>query len=194
MNEVIVAITGASGVAYAVRLLNFLAERGIRTHVSITEAGAVVMEQELDVRVDLYAPDLSRLIERPTEVVYHHYSNIGASIASGTCAAEGMVIVPCSMNTVGAIASGLAGNLVERAAAVMMKEGLKLILVPRETPLSAIHLQNMARLAEAGVCVLPAMPGFYHRPRAINDLVDFVVGKILNRLGIDNDLVAFDAE
>ncbi|NOZ22087.1 MAG: UbiX family flavin prenyltransferase [Planctomycetes bacterium] len=194
MNEIIVAVTGASGAAYAVRLLNFLAERGIRTHVVITEAGAVVLEKELDVRLDLRVPDLGRWIGEPSRVTYHHYSNIGASIASGTCAAEAMVIVPCSMNTLGAIASGLARNLIERAAAVMMKEGRPLILVPRETPLSAIHLQNMTRLAEAGACVLPPMPGFYHRPRTLEDMIDFVVGKILNRLRIDNDLVAFDAD
>ncbi|MEW6355137.1 MAG: flavin prenyltransferase UbiX [Planctomycetota bacterium] len=194
MNEIIVAITGASGAAYAVRLLNFLAERGVRTHVVITEAGAVVLEKELDVRLDLRAPDLSRLIERPTNVTYHHHSDIGTGIASGACAAEAMVIVPCSMNTLGAVASGLAGNLVERAAAVMMKEGRPLILVPRETPLSAIHLRNMARLAEAAVCVLPAMPGFYHRPKGLDDMIDFIVGKILNRLRIENDLVTYDAE
>ena len=194
MKEIIVGITGASGAAYAVRLLKFLHEKGILTHLTITEAGAIVLQKELGVRMDLQNPDLSELLGGDANVRYHHYSDVAAGISSGTCRAEAMVVVPCSMNSLGAIAGGLAGNLIERAAAVMLKEGRPLILVPRETPLSIIHLQNMLRVGEAGACVLPAMPGFYGRPKRVDDIIDFIVGKILNRLGIENSLVAYDAE
>lgn len=194
MKEIIVAITGASGAAYAVRLLGFLRGVGVRVHLTVTEAGAVVVRKELGLSLDLRAPDLKALAGDAALVTYRHYSDIGASIASGACSAEAMVIAPCSMNTLAAISAGLAGNLVERAASVMLKEGRPLVLVPRETPLSAIHLRNMLRLAEAGACILPAMPGFYTGPKTVGDVVDFVVGKILNRLGIENHLVVWDGK
>lgn len=194
MKEIIVAVTGASGAAYAARLVRFLLSRNIRVHLTLTEAGAMVVENELGIALDLRAPDVERFAGSSTGVTYHHFADVGASISSGTCKAEAMVVVPCSMNTLAAIAAGLAGNLVERAASVMLKEGRPLIVVPRETPLSPIHLQNMLRLSEAGACVLPAMPGFYGEPKTIDDMVDFVVGKILNRLGIENDLVAWNVE
>jgi len=194
MNEIIVAITGASGVAYAARLLAVLAERSVHVHLLVTEPGALVLERELGIGLDLRAPDLSPLIDPSAGVTYHRHDDIGAPIASGSSSAEAMVVVPCSMDALGAMAAGLSRNLSERAAAVMLKEGRPLIVVPRETPLSTIHLENMLRLARAGACVLPAMPGFYHGPERVEDVVDFVVGKILNRLGIENDLVVWDGE
>lgn len=194
MKEVIVAVTGASGAVYATRLLRCLVERGVRVHLTISQAGAIVIGKELGIAVDLREPDIERLVGAPAEVRYYHYADIAAGLSSGTCKAEAMVVVPCSMNTLGAIAAGLAGNLIERAAAVMLKEGRRLIVVPRETPLSAIHLRNMLRLSEAGACVLPAMPGFYHGPKGVDGLVDFIVGRILDQLGIENDLVVWHAE
>jgi 4-hydroxy-3-polyprenylbenzoate decarboxylase len=119
---------------------------------------------------------------------YYPIEDVGASIASGSFRTAGMAIVPCSMGTLSGIAQGASGNLLERAADVMLKEGRPLVLVPRETPLNAIHLEHMLRLARLGVRIVPAMPAFYHRPRTMEDLVDFVVGKILDAMGIDHEL------
>ena len=122
------------------------------------------------------------------EIIYHHYEDFGAGIASGSFLTSGMVICPCSMGTLASIAGGHSENLIQRAADVHLKERRKLIVVPRETPLSSIQLDNMKRLAEAGATVMPAMPGFYHTPRSIQDLVDFIVGRICDHLGIEHKL------
>ena len=186
MKPVVVAITGASGAIYAKELLAVLVRRRVPVHLTMTEAGARVLNEEMQARVDVnrFAP--SALVRGAgTLVTYHHYSDIGAAIASGGHVTSGMVIVPCSMNTLGAVAAGLGRNLIERAAAVALKERRPLIVVPRETPLSSIMIENMLRLSNAGACVLPAMPAFYHHPKNVKDLVEFVVKRILAHLSLD---------
>lgn len=180
---VVVGITGASGAIYAQELLAALLHRRVRVHLTITEAGARLLREELGVKVDVDDFSPSALIRGAGRLItYHHYSDIGAPIASGSYPTDGMAIVPCSMNTLAAVAAGLGRNLLERAAAVTLKERRPLVVVPRETPLTDIMLENMLRLARAGACVLPAMPGFYKHPKSISDLVEFIVEKILEHL------------
>lgn len=185
-----IGITGASGSIYAVRLVEELVKQGHRLHLVISEAGWQVFSDELgwDTR------DRARLLEerfgvgRLAKVHYHDLREFGAPIASGSYKSDGMVIVPCSMGTLSAIAHGASNNLLERAADVMLKEGKRLIVVPRETPLNQIHLENMLKVAQAGGKILPAMPGFYHLPQSMEDLIDFVVGKIMDALDIEHSL------
>jgi 4-hydroxy-3-polyprenylbenzoate decarboxylase len=218
----VLAITGASGVAYAVRLLEVLSAAGCDVYLSISAAGRSVLKQELDLAVDLddfnasmmmldrgHHPEDEKLKEvrslagisseessvlsvptgEPGEICYCHYEDLEAPIASGSFPTDGMVVCPCSMGTLGAIVHAAGTNLIHRAAEVHLKERRKLILVPRETPLSMVHLENMKRAAEAGAVVLPAMPGFYHRVTAVADLVDFLVGRICDQLGIQHALI-----
>ncbi|NQT20704.1 MAG: UbiX family flavin prenyltransferase [Planctomycetes bacterium] len=190
MKDVVVAITGGSGAAYARRLVDVLADKLDRVHLVVSRHGAQVASMELG--VNLNASDFSVvefLGRRADAVTVHHYRDMAAPIASGSNTVEAMVVVPCSMRTLGCIAGGCGDNLIHRAADVMLKEQRPLILVPRETPLSAIHLENMLRLARAGACVMPAAPAFYHNPQCIDDLVDFLAGRILSRLGIRSDLL-----
>jgi len=190
MKKLIIAITGASSVIYAKRLLEVLSQEDIFIHLTISEAGAVIIKNELDIEINLQDFQIESLIGFSTNnIIYHHFSDISAAISSGSYKTEGMVIVPCSMNTLGAIAAGISNNLIHRAADVCIKENRKLILVPRETPLSSIHLENMLKLSKLGVCILPAMPGFYHKPHTIDEQVDFIVCKILDQLGIENNLI-----
>jgi 4-hydroxy-3-polyprenylbenzoate decarboxylase len=180
---VVVAITGASGAIYAQALLAALVGMRVRVHLTMTEAGARLLREELGIRVNIEQFPPSMLVPGAGPfITYHHHTEIGAPLASGGFETSGMVIVPCSMNTLGAVASGLGRNLIERAAAVTLKERRPLVIVPRETPLSAIMLENMLRLAQAGACVLPTMPGFYAHPRTIADLVNFVVQRIIAHL------------
>jgi 4-hydroxy-3-polyprenylbenzoate decarboxylase len=173
--KIMVAITGASGIVYGFRLLDVLRERGIDHVAMISNAAKKVMAYEIgEGRVD------------PGDFIKE--GAIDSEVASGSNKFDAMVIIPCSMKTVSAVASGFASNVITRAADVMLKEKRRLVIVPRETPLSAIHLDNMLRLSRLGVTVLPAMPAFYHKPRSVDDMVDFVVGKILDILDIDNDL------
>ncbi len=189
MREIIVAITGASGARYAIRLLQALVDAGCRTHLTISEAGAKLLKHEMDIDVDLKDFSPAALTCRTTaQISYYRHDDIAAPIASGTFPVDAMVIIPCSMSTLAGVASGLASNLILRAADVTLKEGRKLILVPRETPLGTIALENMLRVSRAGACVLPAAPAFYHGPKRIEDLVDFVVGKTLDRLGVEHEL------
>jgi flavin prenyltransferase len=190
MSDIVVGITGASGAAYATRLLEVLLGAGQRVHLTISPAGAQVIWTELGRRCDLEDFDPSTLgLSRHTEqLVYHHHLDFSASIASGSFLTKGMVICPCSMGTLAGVANGLSTNLIQRAADVHLKERRKLIVVPRETPLGSIQLENMKRLADAGCVVLPAMPGFYHQPKSISDLIDFVVGRICDQLGVEVDL------
>ncbi len=193
MRTFIVAITGASGAAYAVALIDALLRDSCRVWLSISPAGAQVIQQELGRCVDLQNFQLSSLVPPSSEhagtLEYFSHHDLLAPMASGSARCDGMVVCPCSGGTLSAIAHASSGNLIQRAADVQLKERRKLILVPRETPLSIPQIENMLRCAQAGATVLPAMPGFYHAPQSIDDLVNFVVGRILDQLGIDNRLI-----
>ncbi len=190
-----VALTGASGIPYALRLIESLLAAGCRVYVLASQAAAVVAKQEMDFTLP------ARPQELQTFLTQHFHAPIGqlqvfgreewfAPIASGSNPPEAMVVCPCTMSTLASIAVGLADNLIGRAADVVIKEGRKLILVPRETPFSAIHLENMLKLARLGVVILPANPGFYHHPQSVQDLVDFVVARILDQLAVPHQLLA----
>jgi 4-hydroxy-3-polyprenylbenzoate decarboxylase len=188
--DLVVAMTGASGAPYAVRLIQVLCHVGRTVHFSLSPSAAQVLHEETGRAADLDQFDPASFGElSPGRLVYHHYQDFMAGIASGSFRTAGMVIVPCSMSTMGAIASGTSTNLITRAADVHLKERRTLILVPRETPLSLIHLENMLKVTRAGAVVLPAMPGWYHRPTRLDDLVDFLVGRICDQLGIPNSLI-----
>jgi 4-hydroxy-3-polyprenylbenzoate decarboxylase len=188
---VVVAMTGASGSIYALRLMERLAEERVPIALTLSEPACRVMAEELDLRVNVDHPDLQKLVGKAdAEIRYYHPKDVGAAIASGSFRHRGMVIVPCSMGTLGRIAHGTSEDLVTRAADVCLKERRKLILVPRETPLSLVHINNMKTVTEAGAMVLPAAPPFYHKPQSVMDLVDAVVGRILDHLGIDSTKTA----
>jgi flavin prenyltransferase len=191
MNDVVLGITGASGAAYAKRLLEVLLGAKVRVHLTISPAGAQVLWTELGLRCELdnFDSQSLALAEETEGLIYHQYQDYSASIASGSFVTGGMVICPCSMGTLAGVANGLSTNLILRAADVHLKERRKLIVVPRETPLGSIQLENMKRLADAGALVLPAMPGFYHQPKSIGDLVDFVVARICDQLGVPVELM-----
>lgn len=190
---IVVAITGASGAPYAVRMLEVLAESGRDVHVVMSDSGRIVLKQELGIEVDLNDFRFEALLPdsdlSKSSFVFHHPKDFMAPIASGSFLSGGMVICPCSGTTLSAIAHSTGQNLIQRAADVQLKERRKLILVPRETPLSTIQLENMHRVSAAGAIVLPAMPGFYHGPNNIGDLVDFVVARILDQLEVDHQLI-----
>jgi len=177
--KLIVAITGASGVVYGKRLLEELKKSNVETHLVISEAAKKIIKLELDTSVNS--------IEKLATHV-HENDDWSSPIVSGSYRTDGLVIVPCSMKTLAGAANGFAENAVLRAADVMIKEKRKLIVVPRETPVNCIHLKNMLELSQQGVYVVPAMPAFYHKPETIDDIVDFVVGRILDVLGIDHHL------
>lgn len=188
--HLVVAMTGASGAPYGVRFLQVLDQPGRTVHLTITPSAAQVLREEMGLEISLDDFDPTCLGVPGSAVLrYHHYRDMTAGIASGSFSTAGMVIIPCSMSTLGAIAGGITTNLVTRAADVHLKERRKLIVVPRETPLSLIHLENMLKVTQAGAVVLPAMPGWYHRPRRLDDLIDFVVGRICDQLGIANSLI-----
>ncbi|GAX89722.1 UbiX family flavin prenyltransferase [Effusibacillus lacus] len=188
--EFVVGITGASGGIYGVRLVQELAAAGHLVHLLLTNASWQVFREEL--QWNITAGDRSSIPiwfkVDPASVQVHDMHDYRAPVASGSHHTDGMVIIPCSMGTLSAIAHGASDNLLERAADTALKEGRTLVVVPRETPMNAIHLRNMLMLAEAGARILPAMPGFYHLPQTIDDLVDFVVGKVLDALRIDHNL------
>jgi 4-hydroxy-3-polyprenylbenzoate decarboxylase len=194
-SDLVVALTGASGAPYGVRLVEVLLAAGRTIHLVISPAAVEVMVRELDRVVRLDQFDLADLLgesatqARPGGVLYHHHSNFQAGIASGSFLTGGMVICPCSMGTVAAIAHGLSQNLIHRAADVHLKEKRKLILVPRETPLHLIQLRNLTACAEAGAVVLPAMPAFYTKPTTLADQIDFIVGRICDQLGVEHGLL-----
>jgi len=195
LSDLVLAITGASGSAYGVRLLETLLRAGRTVHLTISPAAAEVLLQETVRRIDLRAFQLRDLLGREPEadwlerVKYHDHRDFRAGIASGSFLTGGMVVCPCSMGTVAAIAHGLSQNLIHRAADVHLKEKRKLILVPRETPLHLVQLRNLTACAEAGAVVLPAMPAFYQKPQSIDDLINFVVGRICDQLGVEHRLV-----
>lgn len=191
--NIAVAVTGASGAIYAVRTIAALMAQGCAVDVVFSDYGRRLFRDELG---EGATPDRleALLVERYGEevrrgsFVIHSHRDQGAKLASGSQRCEGMVIVPCSMKTLAGVANGLSGNLIERAADVMLKERRQLVLVPRETPLSLMQLRNMVACAEAGATILPAMPGFYHGPQSIEDLAAFVAGKILSVLGFEQTL------
>lgn len=177
--RIIVGITGASGSIYAYTLVRALHELGIEVHLVATEMGVKVMQFECGVSLE----------ELKEYAIIYHNKNLFAAISSGSFQTDGMVIVPCSMNTLGEIAHGVGDSLVSRAASVVMKEKRNLVVVPREAPFHLIHLRNMTTLAEAGVSILPASPGFYHQPTEIWELVNFIVARILDELRIEHNLM-----
>lgn len=177
--KIVVGITGASGSIYGIRLLEVLKYLGHETHLVITDSGQQVVEYECGKTME----DLEKLAYRVYDV-----HNIGAAIASGSFRMDAMVVVPCSMKTVASIATGVSDNLLTRAADVTLKEARPLIVVPRETPMHAGHLENLLKLTHLGARILPACPGFYHRPETIDDIVNIMVGKICDALRIDTDL------
>ena len=186
---IIVAVTGASGAPYAVRLIEALVERQQRVSLIVSDHGVRLLKTEMDIES---VPALRERVGAAgwdTVVRVYDDRDRGAAPASGSALSAGMVICPCSMGTMSAIAVGASRSLVERAADVTLKERRRLILVPRESPYSAIHLENMMTLTRAGAVILPASPGFYHRPRTIGDLVDFIVGRVLDQLGVEQALV-----
>ncbi len=191
MRRLIVGITGASAGIYGVRLLEVLTQHeDIEVHLTISASGVRALWEELQIKIDPDNFELESLIGVSSpSVIYHHESDIGASIASGSFRTEGMIVVPCSMGSIASIATGISRNLIQRAADVCIKENRKLVLVPRETPLSSIHLENMLKLSRMGVCILPAMPGLYHFPKTVDDMFNFVVTKILDQFGIDTQLI-----
>ena len=185
-------ITGASGALYGARTLAALMERGYRIEVVVSDLGRRVLREELgDVAVDRltdYLVSKYGQVVRVGALAVRSNKDVGAEIASGSHRCDAMVIVPCSMKTMAAVAHGLSRTLIERSADVMLKEQRRLILVPRETPMSLPQLRNMVLCAEAGALVMPAMPAFYQGPRTLDDLADFMAGKILTALGVEHDL------
>jgi len=190
-SDLVVAITGASGSIYGVRLLEVLLATGRRVHLVISPAGRQVLAHELDLAVSSENPQPADLLGHDVgdgELILHDHDDFTAGIASGSFPTAGMAICPCSMGTLAAIAGGLSSNLIHRAADVHLKEHRRLVLVPRETPMGIIGLENMRSAATAGAVILPASPGFYHRPESIEDLVDFVVARVCDQLGVEAEL------
>src|SRR5712692_8492441 len=188
-----IAVTGASGAVYATRTLAALLERGVHVELIVSDYGRRLLRDELgeQASVDRLLPFLSDKYGAGVgagTVTLHSNRDLGATIASGSHGCGGMAIVPCSMKTLAAVAHGLSRNLIERAADVMLKERRRLVIVPRETPMSLPQLRNMVLCAEAGAMILPAMPAFYQQPKTLDDLADFMAGKILSALGFDHDL------
>ncbi len=185
--EISVGLSGASGAAYAVRLLQALQniKEVDKVHLVISSNGFTLLKQEMSIRVSSTDFRIDRLIgEKSEKIQYYHNMDFYSPIASGSYPTDGMVIIPCSTGTLGAIASGTSVNLMHRGAEVVLKERKKLVLVLRETPLSEIHLENCLRVSRAGGVILPASPGFYHRPTVIRELLDFVVGRVLDQFNL----------
>lgn len=192
-SETIVAVTGASGSIYGLRLTDELLKKGGDVNLIISPSGFLVIEEELGLRLGKGKKEIESSLNRyfktrKANLKYHHHNNLLSPLSSGSSSQKEMIICPCSMGTLSRIACGISGNLIERTADVALKEKGKLIIVPRETPLNQIHLENMLKLCKMGVHIIPAMPAFYHKPKNIDDMVDFVVGKILDAMGIENRL------
>jgi len=192
VRHIVVIITGASGSVYGLRLIDELLRSSQTVSVLISNAGRQVMAYEVGLTLDTSparaAEQIRAYLQVDGDLQCYANDNFFAPVASGTSAPDATVIVPCSMGTAGRIAAGLSESLIERVADVALKERRELLLVPRESPFNQIHLENLLRLSQAGAHILPAMPGFYHHPETIDDLVDFVVGKILDSLNIEHTL------
>lgn len=184
--RVIIGISGASGAPYAIRTIELLAQRDIDVHVSVSQLGRRLLFEECG--LTKVTPETLACSGNPARVILHSGGDMGAVIASGTFRHDGMIVVPCSSNTLGALAAGITNTLLQRVAAVTLKEGRPLLLAHRETPLSRIDIGNMDRLAGAGATIMPLSPGFYTQPQSIDDLVDFMVGRMLDRIDIEHDL------
>ncbi|MGE5630754.1 MAG: UbiX family flavin prenyltransferase [Caulobacteraceae bacterium] len=185
MKKIVVGITGASGSIYAKRLIEELLDAGIFTHIICTDNGKKVMKYESGMDLEEWVQELKK---QYSHVQLEDIYNLFAGVASGSYKFDAVVVIPCSMGTLAEISNGLAKNLLCRVADVALKENRRLVIVPRETPLNAIHLENMLKLSRMNVTILPAMPGYYHMPQTMQDLVDFVVGKVLDCLSIENNL------
>ncbi|MEE8328778.1 MAG: flavin prenyltransferase UbiX [Thermodesulfovibrionia bacterium] len=192
MKSLILAITGASGSIYGIRLVEKLLKSGNKVHLIISKQAVYIIRTETGVNWSgKTESEIEKKIQKyfsSKNVKYYKEDNLSAPVSSGSFITDGMFVVPCSMKTLSGIANGYASNLVERAADVILKENRKLILAPREMPFNAIHLENMLKLARLGVTIAPPVPAFYHKPKKINDIIDFVVGKILDSSGIGNRL------
>lgn len=196
MANYVVGISGGSGAPYTRRVIEGLVEAGHDTKIVVTDAGRRVFEIELGIALTGDPADDTRILTDNLDlgsgsgsIELFDQRNVAATIASGSYECEGMVVVPCSMGTLARIATGISSNLLERAADAALKERRRLILVPRETPLSLIHLRNMTAVTEAGAIVMPAMPGFYHLPESVNELVDMIAGRVLDGLGVNSTLL-----
>ena len=185
MKKIVIGITGASGSIYAKRLIEELLKNDIAIYVICTENGRRVMKFETNIDIVEWIETLKKT---SNNIQLEDINNMFSGVASGSFNFDSMIILPCSMGTLAEISTGLAKNLLCRAADVALKENRRLIIVPREAPFNAIHLENMLKLSRLGVTILPAMPGFYHIPKTMEDLIDFVVGKILDSLSIKNTL------
>ncbi|MGA7937657.1 MAG: flavin prenyltransferase UbiX [Kovacikia sp.] len=187
----ILGITGASGLIYAVRALKYLLQADYAIELVASKAVYIVWQAEQELRMPPEPMQQEQFwrqqagVETGGKLICHSWSDVGATIASGSYRTLGMLVIPCSMSTVAKLATGLSSDLLERTADVQLKEGRKLVLVPRETPFSLIHLRNLTALAEAGVRIVPAIPAWYHNPQTIEDLVDFVIARALDQLEID---------
>ena len=196
MANYVVGISGGSGAPYTRRVIEGLVQAGHDAKIVVTDAGRRVFEIELGIALTGDPADDTRILTDTLDlgsgsgsIELFGQRNVAATIASGSYECEGMVVVPCSMGTLARIATGISSNLLERAADTALKERRHLILVPRETPLSLIHLRNMTAVTEAGAVVMPAMPGFYHLPESVDDLVDMIAGRVLDGLGVDSTLL-----
>ena len=188
------AITGASGSAYALRLLECLIGAGRQVYLMISQAGQIVLQMESDLDLPSRPTEMQQILAERFDAEPEQLQVFGrqqwmAPVASGSNPPQAMVVCPCTTGTLAAIASGASNDLMERAADVMLKERRKLILVVRETPFSEIHLENMLRLSRMGAVIMPANPGFYYNPETVEDLVNFMVGRVLDHLGIEQDLL-----
>lgn len=187
----ILGVSGASGLLYAVRALKFLLEADYTIELVASKSTYMVWQAEQSVRMPVDSVQQEQFwrqqaaVEISGKLTCHHWGDVGANIASGSFRTLGMVVIPCSMSTVAKLAAGLSSDLLERSADVQLKEGRQLVIVPRETPFSLIHLRNLTTLAEAGTRIVPAIPAWYHNPQTIEDLVDFVVARALDQLTID---------
>ncbi len=187
----ILGVSGASGLIYAVRALKFLLDAGYAIELVASKSTYMVWQSEQNIRMPLEPAQQEQFwrqqagVETKGKLLCHTWGDVGANIASGSFRTLGMVVIPCSMSTVAKLATGLSSDLLERSADVQLKEGRKLVLVPRETPFSLIHLRNLTTLAEAGARIVPAIPAWYHNPQTVEDLVDFVVARTLDQLDID---------
>ncbi len=194
MSNIITAITGASGAIYAKRLIQVLNKSGHHQTILISDPARDVLKHELGISLPPSNEEVKDIIGNSWELAYpetircEDVSKYHSTIASGSAAAEAMVVIPCTMGSIARFSQGISSNLIERSFDVMLKENKKVIVVPRETPLNQIHLRNLLDLAQLGVDIIPAMPAFYHHPQSIMDIVDFVVGRVLEHLGVEHSL------